>query len=499
MNFTVEQNRFRQIAKGHPAWKLLRARHAPTVLAFIAAAFAEKNELPYGQARLLLEDGITRNRETGFWDEGETPAATYLNEWIKEGWLREMDDVLMPTDAADQALRFVRSLQERQRGTTASRLRLVQEAVRDFAAAVDDDTERRIAVLQRKKAEIEQEIAQIADGSVPEYSANRQAEMLEQIYDLASGLTTDFRFMEDEIRRLDRLARIRILKGGYTRGQVLQTVFEREKWLDNTSAGDAFNSFFELLCHPYRSGEFREQLEQILANPAAQHLSPVRRLFLSRLLSELNGESKRVFRIRRRTEQELRAYVKSGMANENQAVDGKIRELERLAMLLREQNCRTDTPTALSLNVGSIAISSPNSMKLRQASSGFQVASIEEHPNSCRASEDILKSLDNVQIRPIALALQTIIRRADAPQTLSSLSAQRPIQLGLEELVAYYRVLRAVLQRLPENRQNDLAAHPNCQEEITIHDQSGRPLRVQVPLLTVSPEQFPDQIDELAI
>ena len=106
----------------------------------------------------------------------------------------------MPTDAADQALRFVRSLQERQRGTTASRLRLVQEAVRDFAAAVDDDTERRIAVLQRKKAEIEQEIAQIADGSVPEYSANRQAEMLEQIYDLASGLTIDFRFMEDEIR-----------------------------------------------------------------------------------------------------------------------------------------------------------------------------------------------------------------------------------------------------------------------------------------------------------
>ena len=206
-----------------------------------------------------------------------------------------------------------------------------------------------------------------------------------------------------------------------------------------------------------------------------------------------------MFRIRRRTEQELRAYVESGMANENQAVDGKIRELERLAMLLREQNCRTDTPTALCLNVGSIAISSPDSMKLRQASSGFQVASIEEHPNSRRASEDILKSLDNVQIRPIALALQTIIRRADAPQTLSSLSAQRPIQLGLEELVAYYRVLRPVLQRLPENRQTNLAAHPNCQEEITIHDQSGRPLRVQVPLLTVLPEQFPDQIDELAI
>ncbi|AZR59237.1 hypothetical protein [Eikenella corrodens] len=65
--------------------------------------------------------------------------------------------------------------------------------------------------------------------------------------------------------------------------------------------------------------------------------------------------------------------------------------------------------------------------------------------------------------------------------------------------MAYYRVLRAVLQRLPGNRQNDLAAHPNCQEEFTIHDQSGRPLRVQVPLLTVSPEQFPDQIDELAI
>lgn len=497
MSFAIYQAQFQRLSEENAAWRLLCARRAPTILAFLGAIFAEQNEISYGQARLLLDTEIARNRELGFWDEAATPASTYLNEWIKEGWLRELNDHLMPTDAAEIALRFVRKLEERRAGTTASRLRLVQDAVRDFVAAVGGSPAERLAILQQKKAEIEQEIAACEAGSAPEYSERQQREMLRQIYDLAAGLTDDFRYLEDQIRQLDKQSREVMIKSDLSRGQLLQKVFEKEKWLDKTEAGSAFNGFYELLSDQNRQEEFRAQLIYLLQNETAQYLSATQQRFLSRLLTELSKESNRVFTVRRRTEEDLRAYVESGVASENQAVVNKIRELERLAMVLRERGVDVDTPLDVYLNVGKIQVSSPESMKLRPADDGFQAAFIEEHTNCREVNEDVLNRLNAVQIRPIAAALQTLIRQADAPQTLAGLVLLRPITRGIEELVAYYRVVRAALNRQPENADNTSSSE--AYEILTLHDEQGQTLQVRVPLLRICPNQFPEYLDDLAV
>ena len=497
MSFAIHQAQFSRLSEENAAWRLLRARRSPTILALLSTIFAEQNEISYGQARLLLDTEIARNRESGFWEEASTPASTYLNEWIKEGWLRELDDQLMPTDAADIALRFVRQLEERNVGTTASRLRLVQDAVRDFVATMSDNFAERLAILQQKKAQIEAEIAACEAGLMPEFSERQQREMLRQIYDLATGLTHDFRYLEDQIRQLDRQSREVMIKSDLSRGQLLQQVFAKEKWLDRTEAGSAFNGFYELLSDQNRQDEFRAQLIYLLQEETAQHLSPVQQRFLSRLLTELSSESNRVFAVRRRTEEELRAYVDSGVASENQAVMAKIRELERLAMVLRERGVDVDTPLDVYLNIGKVQVSSPESMKLRPANDGLQAALIEEHINQREASLDMLMRLNAVQIRPIAAALQTIIRQSAAPQSLATLVLARPITRGMEELVAYYRVLRAALNRLPENKQS--VDDSQEYEELLIADEQGQSLKVRVPLLRVTANEFPEHLDDLAI
>ena len=78
-------------------------------LAFLTEIFAEQNEIAYSQARSLLDNIIAKNRASRIGDEAQTPANVYLNE--------------------------------RKSGTTASRLNLVQDAVRDFIVAIDGDTE----------------------------------------------------------------------------------------------------------------------------------------------------------------------------------------------------------------------------------------------------------------------------------------------------------------------------------------------------------------------
>jgi hypothetical protein len=138
LNFQGLQAQYRRLLNENQAWKLLRADNAPLIIAFLATLFSEESEVPFSRARIALDAELVRCRELGIL-ETETSAGTYLNQWIRSGWLREMDDMLTKTDASETAFRFCRGLDDRGNMTTASHLRIVQEAVRDFLVAISSN------------------------------------------------------------------------------------------------------------------------------------------------------------------------------------------------------------------------------------------------------------------------------------------------------------------------------------------------------------------------
>ena len=97
MNFSGWLARFRRLQDEHATWKLLHADNAPVILAFIADLFAEENEVPFAWARIALDAELELGRELGYW-QSESGAGIYLNQWIRAGLLREMDDMLSKTD-----------------------------------------------------------------------------------------------------------------------------------------------------------------------------------------------------------------------------------------------------------------------------------------------------------------------------------------------------------------------------------------------------------------
>lgn len=74
------------------------------------------------------------------------------------------------------------------------------------------------------------------------------------------------------------------------------------------------------------------------------------------------------------------------------------------------------------------------------------------------------------------------------PQTIAGLLEVLPVQAGLEELVAYVRVAKAVN-----------AATLERSEQVVIADRSGAQLRANVPALLLSAELFPENLDELVL
>lgn len=484
MTFQSLQAKYKRLLSEHRAWSLLRADNAPYILAFIESLFSDENEVEYGQARLLLEAEIERSRELGIW-ETETNANTYLNQWIRQGWLREMDNQLTKTDAVQTALRFARQLEERATGTTASHLRIVQDAVRDFVVALSSNTDDRLALLEQKKAEIQREIDALQAGILVELDDNTKRERIREIYQLCSLLTGDFRLLEEEIRHLDQELRIQMIAEDSSRGKVLQSIMEKEELLAKTEAGNAFEGFFQLLCDANRATEFREQIRLLLENDSvSQHLLANQSRFLAQLMNELNNESQRIFRIRRRTEQELRAYIESGQAQENQAVDRLISQLEKLAVEFGGVENLLQKSTALSLPVGPIIISSPQSMRLKQPDEQLETnTQLQINPN--QASDAVLASLQSVNVRQVAKSLQHILQQQGV-LSIAGLVQHRPVRAGLEELVSYVRVAKAIRATELEEK-----------ESVIIEDRQGNKLKVSVPTLLLSADLFPSNMDEL--
>ncbi|WP_412537242.1 DUF3375 domain-containing protein [Marinobacter sp. MIT932201] len=486
MSFQGLQAKYNRLHGESAAWKLLRADNAPYILAFIADLFSEESEVPFGRARIRLDAEIDRSRELGIW-QTEIAANTYLNQWIASGWLRELDDRLTKTDASETALRFCRTLDERTAGTTASHLRIVQEAVRDLAVAISPDVGERVTLLEHKKAELERDIAALRAGVVQELSQQQQRERIREVYQLASVLTGDFRRVEDEIRQLDKALRIQLIEGESTRGEVLQAVMEKEALLSSTDAGSAFEGFFQLLCDQNRQTELRDQLRGILNQPISLQLSSSQQQFLAHLMRELGRESDRVFQVRRRTEESLRAYVESGAASENRAVDQLLAKLEKVAVNLRDGGVDLRTYTRLSLPVGPLELSSPATMRLRSPDEKLDTRGVEARENAREPSEHILESLEAVRIREVAeKTYKTLVEKG--PMSIAGLVEQHPVHSGLEELVAYVRVAKSVK-----------AAQLEDLERVLLVDRSGAQFQATVPTFVLSAQLFPADLDELVL
>lgn len=486
MSFQELHARFNRQYSENKAWKLLRAKNAPLILAFIADLFKDENEVAIGKARVALDAELERCRELDLW-QTDSNALNYLREWLQSGWLRDLDDQISKTDACEVALRFCQNLDQRENSATASHLRIVQEAVRDFTVALSTNADERITLLKIKQAEIQREIDALDAGIVPILDDREQRERIKEIYQLASVLTGDFRRVEDEIREMDQALRVEIIESDHTRGEVLAGVLEKEHLLADTDAGRAFEGFFQLLCDQNRSTEFREQLREILEQPVSRHLTGRQKRFLSHLMRELSKESERVFQVRRRTEESLRSYIESGAHLESKAIDKLLSQLERCAVQLHDFELDTRSKMSINLSSGSVKIKSPHSIKLKVPDEELDTSNVQTQLNTSNPNTAMLASLDAVKVIEVAKTIRSILQ-SEGPLTISGISQHYSLQAGLEELVACLRVAKAI-------GATDLGER----EEITFIDKQGHHLKATIPMYLMNAVQFPERIEDAVL
>jgi hypothetical protein len=429
----------------HPAWRLLRADHAPLVLAFCGTVFVDENARGVPEAVLVsrLDDQLYDLNERG---SGPFPrtAGNYLTEWTNNGWLRkyyppgEDEAHFDATSALEKAVAWVRGLPVRSFIGTESRLNTIVALLRQMAFGTETDPQARIDELRRERDDIDAQIAQLRAGEVEMLSSLALLDRYQQVETTAVDLLRDFREVEANLRELDRRLRHDVASAEGGKGDLLATFLMDREAIAESDQGKSFQTFFDYLLSPQRQDELRDLLGQVSQLPQLD--GKINRSLLKIPFAWLEAAENTQNTVRQLTEQ-LRRFLTERGHDENRRVLDLVRSIQRRVADLDGHH---DLP-GLELDIPQVELALPMERRLYMPIERVELDSTIEEAIADAAELDVSALLGGVSVDPEILATQVMTTLHASPSrqaTLAFVLEQHPLTQGLAELLAYFQLAR---------------------------------------------------------
>ncbi len=435
MNFDeIERLRSR-----HPAWSLLSSDNVALVLSFLGRVFVEGNasNVPAGELESALDDELfALNQRLG---EERFPrrARDYLEYWAapERGWLRRYypggsdEPHYDLTPAVEKALAWVHDLRERSFIGTQSRLNTIFELLRQMVYGADTDPAERLADLERRRAQIDTEMAALAGGHIDVADPLTQRDRYQQFARTARELLSDFRQVEENFRNLDRQLREQIAGWTGSKGELLDDVVTNRKGIAESDQGRSFRAFYDLLLSAERQEELTDLLNRLHAIESLPDLDPR----LARVHFDWLQASERTQATVRLLSEQLRRFLDNQVWLENRRVFELLRSIEAKALRIRNDS-RPDVETTLDGARTSIVLPMERPLYRRTRTTALDGGPIEADLDDIDSSA----MFDQLHVDRDALLETVLAQLGPAGQVaLDRLLEEVPLEQGLAELVGY--------------------------------------------------------------
>ena len=314
----------------------------------------------------------------------------------------------------------------------------------DLLRQIIDGTElnprTRIAELQKRKAAIDAEIAQIQQGRLEMMEPTQVRERFLQMASTARELLSDFRAVDSNFRSLDRSVRERIATWDGSKGALLQEMLGKRDVIADSDEGKNFRAFWALLMSPGRQDELAALLNAVLALDPVRALSPDGRL--TRIHYDWLEAGEVTQRTVARLSEQLRRYLDDQAWLENRRIMQLIRDIEQKALTARGL---VDDAAFISIDAAAPSVSLPMDRTLFTPPFKPTILQRVLDEDDAPVPSDALFE----QVYVDRQRLSANVRRALQNRqqiTLAALVADYPLQQGLAELATY---LSLATQELP--------------------------------------------------
>ena len=432
------------LRQSHPAWRLLRAQQAPLVAAFLHRVFIEPNVRSMAQADLAeaLEDELYVLRERNGDDVFPGTALSYLHDWADDdkGWLRKFyppgtDEPhydLMP--ATEKVLAWLETLTARSFVGTESRLRTLFDLLRQMSEGSQTDPQVRIAELQRRRHDIDVEIARIQDGNVSVLDDTSVRDRFQQFLQLARELLTDFREVESNFRMLDRRVRERIALWDGAKGALLEDIMGQRDAIADSDQGKSFRAFWDFLMSQSRQEELSHLLEHVLSLGPVSDMQPDARL--RRVHYDWLEAGEHTQRTIAKLSEQLRRFLDDKARHENRRIMNILQRIEQHAVAVRESmpsgafTLMTETTADVELPLERPMYRQPATIKLSSIAIDHGDADVDLSSLYAQIVVDRAELARNIR--------QVLQQQPQA--SLADIVNQFPLRHGLAELVTYVQL-----------------------------------------------------------
>lgn len=431
----------------HPAWRLLASLNAPLIASFLHRVFVLPNERVMSEADLAeaLEDELFALRDQLGAEAYPKGAKDYLNDWTspEKGWLRKFykpgtDEAQFDlTPATEKAISWLMSLTERSFVGTESRLRTVFALLDQISAGTEADPAKRLADLQKKRDDIDAEIARVLAGDLPLLDETAVKDRFQQFQQLARELLSDFREVEQNFRLLDRKVREKIARWEGAKGALLDQIMGERDAIGDSDQGRSFRAFWDFLMSSQRQDALSQQLEHVLALPAVAALRPEPRM--RRVHHDWLEAGEHTQRTVAQLSQQLRRLLDDRVFLEHRRILELLHGIESKAI-----NIRQAPPSATVMHIDTMGADLELPFErplfvpsLKQRLAGVALTAGDADIDTTRLFDQIV--VDKARLRS---TVQRALRRQ--PQiTLRDLLEVEPLHQGLAELVAYLELAHA--------------------------------------------------------
>lgn len=419
---------------------LLRKENAPLILSFFFHAYKERSKITYLSSEItsVLSDFLFAANQNE--DQYLGTPKYYLEQWTKDGFLRQYyetrndEAVVELTPAAEQAIRWITELNKTDFVGTESRLLQVFNMLKDLVMGVTEDKSRKLAELERKKAEIEREIQRLHTDELDRYDATRIRETFMLIEESSVKLLSDFKQIEENFRALNSRAREDQIKKPVTKGKFLDNVFEARDLIMDSDQGKSFRSFWEFLMDQRRQEEMESFIREIFSVPELKAFEQTS--LVPRLKINLVDAGDRVNKTTDHLVEQLRKFIDLKVYLENRRITQIITDIEEAALAVKENHpegrrfIELDDKPALSLVMDRRPYDPPRNPDVDSADLEEGVAEV-----------DTSVLFEQLYVDPQAIKERIrLLLRGRKEITLRQITDEVPVEKGLTEIVTYFSV-----------------------------------------------------------
>jgi hypothetical protein len=463
----------------NPAWRLLRADTAPLVLSVLGQVFVTENARSISSTALVarLDDELyALNARLG---DGTFPRAAkaYLDDWSATdvGWLRKYyptgsdEPHFDATPAVEKAVGWLESLRARSFVGTESRLNTLFDLLRQMVVGAESDPRVRLEELERRRQQLETEIALAEAGSVPVLDAAAQRDRYQQFTATARELLADFREVEGNFRHLDRALRERIAGWSGTKGELLDEVLGDRAGITDSDQGKSFQAFYDFLLSTAKQEELADLLQRVRNLPAITEPNPrMRHIHYDWL--EAGERTQSTVRL---LSEQLRRFLDDQVWLENRRVMDILRSIESAALAIRDL---PGSGPEMEIDATAVAVVLPMERPLYSPVESAVLA--DTLITSDDEPLDRSALFEQAYVDPIPLAAG--VRRALAGRAhigLRTIIQEHPLRLGLAELVTYLSLRDDTFE---------VAFDERVREDISWRDEAGSTRTAKLPRVTFS-------------